>query len=180
ADHPHALRQRRLDGTAYVVAAGSGEEERLGFYAEWLRYPGEQHVPDDFGAGRTTRLAREHHVNAHRPEAIRQQRRMGRLARAFAAFEGDESSTHQVLTDDRGWTESAVDSAARHPSPALPCPFAFRYSRWKPARKRPSTSSDAASKARWGIEPVLTLSAACSGTSSTTDSPRHTLSRPIF
>src|SRR5262249_20980746 len=78
---------------------------RLGFYAERLRNTREQHVPDDFGAGRAARLAREHPADAHRLKAIRQQRRMGRLAGAFAAFEGDESSTHRVLTDDRGRTE---------------------------------------------------------------------------
>src|SRR5262249_15840023 len=181
ADHPHALRQRRLDGVAPVVAAGGGEWERLGFYAEGLRNTREQHVPDDFGAGRAARLAREHHADAHRLKAIRQQRRMGRLTGAFAAFEGDESSTHRVLTDERGRTKSPVVAAAPHPSSARSLyPFVFRYSRLKPARKRPSTSSVAASKARCGMEPVSTLSAACSGTSSTTDSPRHTFSMPIF
>src|SRR5262249_21622213 len=154
---------------------------RLGFYTERLRNTREQHVPDDFGAGRAARLAREHHADAHRLKAIRQQRRMGRLAGAFAAFEGDKSSTHRVLTDERGRTESAVVAAAGHRSLASSSyPSVFRYSRLKPARKRPSTSWVAASKARGGIEPVSTLSAACSGTSSTTDSPRHTFSKPIF
>src|SRR5438876_5589792 len=181
ADHPHTLRQRRLDGVAHVVAASGGEQKCLGFYAERLRNTREQHVPDDFGSGRAARLAREHYADAHRPESICQQRRMGRLAGAFTAFEGDESSTHRVLTDERGRTESAVVAAARHPSSACSLyPFIFRYSRLKPARKRPSTSSVAASKARCGIEPVSTLSAACSGVSSTTDSPRHTFSMPIF
>src|SRR6516162_9680571 len=181
ADHPHALRQCGFDGIAHVVAAGSGEQERLGFCAERLRYTREQYVPDHFGPGRAAGFAREQYAGARRLKAIRQQRRMGRLARAFAAFEGHESSTHRVLTDEQGRTESAVVAAARYPSSACSFyPFVFRYSRLKPARKRPSTSSLAASKARCGIEPASTLSAACSGTSSTTDWPRHTFSVPIF
>src|SRR5260370_38358859 len=54
------------------------------------------------------------------------------------------------------------------------------YSRLKPARNRPSTSSVAASKARRGIEPVPTRSAPSSGTSSTTNSPLHTFILPTF
>src|SRR5262249_20735194 len=57
---------------------------------------------------------------------------------------------------------------------------AHRYSRWKPARNRLITSSVAASRARRGIEPVGTLSVDCSGTSSTSESPRQTFSMPIF
>ena len=95
ADHPHALRQRGLDRVAHVIAAGSGEQQCLGLHPERLGHAREQYVSDDFGAGRAAGLACAHHADAGRRKAIRQQRRMGRLARAFAAFEGDESSTHR-------------------------------------------------------------------------------------
>src|SRR5215471_16852424 len=118
AHHPCALRQRGFDGIAHVVAAGGGEQDRLGLYTERLGYTCEQYVPDHFGCGGAAGFARAQYADAHRLKAIRQQRRMGRLAGAFAAFEGDESSTHRVLTDERGRTESAVVAAARHPSSA--------------------------------------------------------------
>jgi hypothetical protein len=51
AHHPHALRQRGFDGIAHVVAAGGGEQDRLGFYTERLGDTREQYVPDHFGPG---------------------------------------------------------------------------------------------------------------------------------
>ena len=46
----------------------------------------------------TVGLAREHHLDVHRHEPLCEQARMGGLAAAFAAFEGDESSAHLVLS----------------------------------------------------------------------------------
>src|SRR5262245_56072995 len=66
ADNPRALRKRGLDGAAHVVATGSGEQQRFGFYAERLGNPSKQHVADHFGAGRTAGLTSEHHLNAGR------------------------------------------------------------------------------------------------------------------
>ena len=98
ADHPFAGLQRRPDGGAHVIVARGCKQDRLGFSAERLGDAGQQNVADDFGAGRAARFAREHDLDARRLEPVGQQARMGGLAAAFAAFEGDETSAHLVLS----------------------------------------------------------------------------------
>src|SRR5260221_14115113 len=97
ADHPHALRQRGFDGIAHVVAAGGGEQDRLGLYTERLRHTREQYVPDHFAPRGAARPAREQHADSPQLKSISQQRRSGRLARPVAASAGSKSSTHRVL-----------------------------------------------------------------------------------
>src|SRR4051812_9480327 len=126
---------------------------------------------------------------------------MGRLACAFAPFERYEASTHLVayaeaVGEPRGGVDGDLVRAGiirappSEPDDDRDAPQSRRvrrstmqscnYSRWRPARNRPTTSSEAASKARCDIEPVPMLSAARSGASRTKNSPRQTLSVPIF
>src|SRR5205823_507942 len=96
ADDPGATRQCRLDGAAYVIGAGGGEQQRLGFDPERLGYSGQQDVANDLGPARAAGLARADDRDAERLQPIGKQARIGRLAGAFAAFESDESSAHML------------------------------------------------------------------------------------
>ncbi len=73
-----------------VIGARRREQHRLGLRAERLGGAGQEDMPDDFRAGRAAGLAREHDVDAERLQPLRQQRRLGGLAGALAAFERDE------------------------------------------------------------------------------------------
>src|SRR5450759_2593155 len=89
-------RMKVRSGMAAPIVTRGREQYRLGLRPERLGDAGQQNVPDDLGAGRAARLARAHHLDAERSKPVRQQARMGRLAAALAAFEGDESSAHLV------------------------------------------------------------------------------------
>ena len=59
AQHPDALRQRRLDHGAHMVVARGGKQQRLRFRAEQLAHPRQHEMADDFGARRAAGLARD-------------------------------------------------------------------------------------------------------------------------
>ncbi len=82
-----------------MIVARGGEQNRLGLGTERLGDAGKQNMADDLGAGGAARLAREHDRDAGRVEPVRQETRMGGLAAAFAAFEGNETSAHIVLSE---------------------------------------------------------------------------------
>ncbi len=175
ADHPFAVHQRRPDRRAHVIVARGREQDRLGLGAERLGDAGEQDVADDLGAGRAARLAREHDLDAERSS---------RSASAAAWVDLPlPSPPSKVMKRPR---INPVSAASMRPktTPLRAWPEQGRgmtetYSRSAPARNSAITISVTASKARWEILPLPTLSAALSGICKTSLSSRQTLSRPI-
>ena len=62
ANDPLAGIERRQDGLLHVIVARGRKQHRLGVGPQRLCGAGQQHVTDDFSAGRTTWLARELHA----------------------------------------------------------------------------------------------------------------------
>src|SRR3974377_686942 len=97
AEHPFTGKQRRPDGLAHVIIARGGEEDRFRFRSKRFGDAGEKDMADYLSPGRAPRLAREHDPDVQMFKVLGEQRRMGRLAAAFAALEGDETSAHLAL-----------------------------------------------------------------------------------
>src|SRR5262249_34578678 len=130
----------------------------------------QQHVTDDFGAGRTARFAGLQHAETERFEPCRQRSGVRRLAGALPALEGDETSAQDGLV--RFLSRSAsLGARSRRPR--------CHHSRLNHPRTMLMTNSLTASKARPVRLPGPTFSAACNGTSRLSVSLRHTLRWPI-
>src|SRR6478736_8470068 len=84
ADDPSTGFQRGQNGIADMVVAGSREQDRLRFSAEWLGNARKQDMADDLGAGRPARLPCEHDLKAQRFQPMSQRRCVGRFTAAFA------------------------------------------------------------------------------------------------
>ena len=81
---------------AHVIVARGREQHRLGGRPERLGGARQQHVAHDLGAGDPpgSRVSTTPMPSVRR--RCGQQRGLGRLAGALAAFEGDEASAHVV------------------------------------------------------------------------------------
>ena len=118
-------------------AAANSKRFRLG--AEQLAHAGQHQMPDDFGAGRSARLAGDDGAQLGCVEAFGQRLDLGGFAGAFAALKGDEAPA----------PGNSFDRCLGH-----------GQSFSAPARNIPITSSLAPSIARRMVDPVATGSAA--------------------
>ncbi len=92
ADHPVARVERRTDQPRHVIRPRCGEQQRLGLERPAISRRIEQQRTDRFRARRTARLAREFDPETALAQVVRQQARLGGLAHALPAFEGDEAA----------------------------------------------------------------------------------------
>src|SRR5262245_64615065 len=98
ADHPFSLFERGQDRRIDVVAARGREQDRLDLRPKRLGGAREQHMAHDVGARRTAGLARHHHADRQRAQAIGQEAGLGRFTGALPALEGNETSAHPAAT----------------------------------------------------------------------------------
>ncbi|GCC49462.1 hypothetical protein chiPu_0033995, partial [Chiloscyllium punctatum] len=92
AQHPDALVERRQDHRADVVVARRGKQQRLGLGPEQLAHSGQHEVTDDLRARRAAGLAGHDHAQLGGVEPLSELADLGRFARTFAAFKGDEAT----------------------------------------------------------------------------------------
>src|SRR6476646_3989469 len=116
-NHPVARIQRRQDGRTHMVVTRRGEQDCLRFRPKRLCNTGKQNVPNDLGAGRTSRLSCEHNFYAGRFETLRKRPCVSRFAAAFAPFERNEMSAQSepAFFDQRSRAVSPLIIAARLP-----------------------------------------------------------------
>jgi hypothetical protein len=94
ADHPDAAIQRRPDHGLEVIVARRSKQHCFRIRAQRLRNARQDDVAHDFRPRRAARFAGEMNADAKSLKALGEPRRMGRLAGAFPAFEGNEASAH--------------------------------------------------------------------------------------
>jgi hypothetical protein len=83
-----------------VITAGGVHEKGLGDGVPALGLARKQQAPDRLGAGRAPRLARLEGGDPGLLERGDEARRLGRLAAALAAFEGDEAAARSRCRGD--------------------------------------------------------------------------------